>query len=397
MIINSITDIDFYKLSVAQLVYHRFANVDVEYTFQCRNAEETNFYDTISLNDLLNHFEDLKSLFLTRGEKKYLQSLGYFEEGFLRWLQDFRFDPSQLHFEKDPTGKKPWILRAKGSWLSVILFETIILSIVNEVYFKKLISNGLPDGSREQDILAGGSIILRQKIEKLKNYPNLKLVEFGTRRRFSGEWQEFVVRELNNAGVIVGTSNVHLARKYNIPVKGSVGHEAFMGVQSLYPMQDSQKAIFDLWLDKYCGKLGICLTDTFGDEKFLKDFSFKHAKAYDGVRHDSGDPYKYTDMIIKMYKNCGIDPLLKFILFSDGLDVDKAIALHEYCKGKIGCSFGIGTNLTNDFDGLTPLSIVMKVTKSNGQPVAKLSANPEKASCEDSLYLEYVKHAIKEY
>lgn len=390
MIINSILQTDLYKLTVAQIVYHRYSNVNVEYTFQCRNAEETDFYKTIRPTDLLEEFYKLKDLFLTQEEKKYLQSLGYFEEDFLRWLQDFRFDPSQLVFENDPSGKVPWKLRAKGSWLSVILFETIVLSIVNEIYFRKQTFH-----TPLNIVYETGNEKLKQKIDLLKKNP-IKLIEFGTRRRFSGEWQEHVIKVLKNNDCIFGTSNVYFAKLLGIKEIGSWGHEFPMSLQGLYPPHHSQREAFKAWLREYKGIWGTCLTDTFGDEKFLKDFSFELAKGYDGVRHDSGDPYKYTDMIIKMYEKFGINPMHKYILFSDGLDIPKAIAINDYCRDKIQCSFGIGTNLTNDV-GFKPLSIVMKVTKSHGQPVAKLSANPEKSSCEDPLYLEYLKHVIKNY
>ena len=389
MIIKSILDLDLYKLTVAQMVYDRFSNVEIEYTFKCRNAEATDFYNIIRPSDLLEEFNKLKILKLTNEEKKYLQSLGYFSDSFIRWLQDFRFNPSRLVFEKNDDESEPWKLRAKGSWLSVILFETIVLSIVNEIYGEKSFKYRTPF-----EIHYGAEKII-EKIKYLKEN-QINLIEFRTRRIFSAEWQEYIFSMLNSNNLISGTSNVNLARKYDSTPIGTMGHEIFMGVQSLYPIQNSQKEIFEQWLNQYKGKLAICLTDTFGDEKFLKDFSFDLAKGYDGVRHDSGCPFEYTDMIVKMYRDFNIDPMFKKIVFSDGLNIRKAIEIEKYCRGKIEPIFGIGTDLTNDV-GIKVPSIVMKVTKSNDQPVAKLSADSGKASCEDPLYLKYLIHAIENY
>jgi nicotinate phosphoribosyltransferase len=393
MIIKSILDLDLYKLTVMQIAFHRFSNTNVEYKFTCRNEEEVRLGEHIDFTNLHNEIHALGSLKLTPEEREYLLSLGYFKRDFVDFLSNH-----QLHPLRDLTWKlssKGLELAAKGSWLQVILYETMILSIVNELYFNAR-KGGFPNVAT--DMVSR----LVNKIKPLKNMIQngdpLQIIEFGTRRRASLFWQRKVLLSLSAhvPECLVGTSNVHLAMRYGLTPVGTFGHEFPMTLQGLYPPQHSQSEAFKVWLDEYQGLFGIALTDTFGDAKFLQDWTLGMAKAYDGVRHDSGDPFEFGEMIIKMYEGFGIDPKTKKIVFSDGLDIPMAIQIANRFRGKIMVSFGIGTNLTND--GPVPVpQIVMKVTESNGQPVAKLSANPAKACCTDPQYLAYLKHAIDNY
>ncbi len=181
-----------------------------------------------------------------------------------------------------------------------------------------------------------------------------------------------------------------------IPVKGTFGHEFTMGMQGLSRIQDSQKEAFKLWASHWKGKLAIALDDTLGEAKFLRDFDKELMAAYDGLRHDSGDPVKWSESRINMFERAGFDMKTKTLFYSDGLTISKAIALDEKFGNKAKTGFGIGTHLSND--SFTPVpQVVMKIIECNGQPVAKLSNNPDKASCTDPKYLEYVKHVAENY
>jgi len=184
---------------------------------------------------------------------------------------------------------------------------------------------------------------------------------------------------------LTGTSNVYFAKKYGLKPIGTVGHEWIMGTSALVGLRYANRFAFENWVEVYKGDLGIALTDTFGSEAFFKDMDLKLSKIYDGFRHDSGDPLTFVDRVIEHYRKMGIDPMKKVIVFSDALDAEAAIRLKKYCQGKINCSFGIGTSLTNNYDFFRespPLNMVIKLHSVNGIPVVKLSDSPEKETGE---------------
>jgi nicotinate phosphoribosyltransferase len=190
----------------------------------------------------------------------------------------------------------------------------------------------------------------------------------------------------------VGTSNVWLAKKHGLAPIGTMAHEFLQAGQATGGwLPDSQKRMLQAWTDEYRGDLGIALTDVIGIDAFLKDFDLYFAKLYDGLRHDSGDPYWWADKVIAHYENLGIDPKTKSLVFSDGLDFNKCAELHETYKNITNVSFGIGTNLTNDFNDVVAPKIVIKMIECNGQPVAKISDSPGKGMCEDSDYVDHLK------
>ncbi len=403
-IISSLLDLDLYKLTVHQIAFNRFGNIEAEYEFTCRNKDKVDLLKYVPEEELREQiFSFLPNLQLTPEEYNYLQGQGFYNETYLQYLLNFRFIPSkQIKIVRD-TVFKTYRITAKGPWAAIILYETMILSIVNEIFEKNYSEHH--QGAVKVDKI--GFDNLEKKLEllieynlecKKKGVPVPQIIEFGTRRRYSRSWQEEVLNRLivwvpEN---LVGTSNVHLARDRGIKAIGTFGHEFPMAMQGIVPVQHSQRYAFKTWLTEYRGQWGVALSDTLGDAKFSKDFSFELAKGYDGVRHDSGDPFAYGEKIIKMYEGYKINPSTKRIVFSDGLDFETMIALHKHFVGRIQISFGIGTNLTNDC-GNPVLHIVMKIVRSNGQDVCKLSANPEKASCKNKLYLDYVKMAIRQY
>lgn len=408
--INSLLDLDLYKLTVQQIVFHRFSNVETEYTFKCRDVKQGGInlgahvlFKYVTINDVREAVSELNNLKLTQEEYKYLKTLGYFQKGYLRFLQNFRFN-----VDRDIilwTKGNEWGLKAQGPWTYVILYETLILSIVNELFaYKWMEFNQIDSKTITQcgiDNLSAKTSNLNHYLQSTKDHPfPLKIVEFGTRRRFSAWWQSEIIKNLcyNNFSqeVLAGTSNIHFSRQYKLKVVGTIPHELPMVMQSQIPVHKSTKYTYKLWLDEYKGELAICLPDTLGHEKFWNDFDLDLARRYQGVRHDSGCAYKFARNVIDMYLKYNISPKTKRIVFSDGLNVNKAIDIHKNFGEQIQCSFGIGTNLTNDV-GLPTPQIVMKVTRADGQPVAKLSENKGKASCEDAKYVDYLKHAIKNY
>ncbi|MFA4978218.1 MAG: nicotinate phosphoribosyltransferase, partial [Sphingobacterium sp.] len=231
------------------------------------------------------------------------------------------------------------------------------------------------------------------KIEKYKKL-NITIADFGTRRRHSYEVHDMVVRTLKQYGekTFIGTSNVHLAMKYETKPIGTHAHEWFMFHAAKYGYKMANLLGLEHWSDVYRGDLGIALSDTYTTEVFFQQFDKKLTKLFDGVRHDSGDPLEFTDKVIAHYKKNGINPLSKTIIFSDGLDYEKVERIASYCEGKILHSFGVGTNFTNDV-GLKPMNIVIKMTDALPEddqwtPVIKLSDEPMKhTGDEDSIYI----------
>jgi nicotinate phosphoribosyltransferase len=277
-----------------------------------------------------------------------------------------------------------------GPLFAIMMFEIYLLEIVNEVYFRmKYNYDVLVNSAREK---------LDAKIEAFQNGTyTFKFAEFGCRRRLSREWEDEVVRRLATETTnMVGTSNIYLAKKYNLTPIGTYAHEyvqMYQGIDSIPLAYTNHYALQD-WYDEYKGDNGTALTDTLGTDLFLLDFDRSMANNFTGVRHDSGDPYEWGDKIIAHYEKYGIDPKTKTLLFSDGLNFDKAQALFDHFKDRSKVSFGIGTFVSNDTCEKA-LNIVIKLQYVNGRPVAKLSDNPGKAMCQDEDYIKYLRNAVE--
>jgi nicotinate phosphoribosyltransferase len=294
----------------------------------------------------------------------------------------------------------------QGPWLHAILFEVPVLAIVNEVYFRNI--QKLPD-------FALGRARLDNKIALLRGpgLEELKIADYGTRRRFSRAWHEEVLRVLATrlgtarspggaagvAGQFAGTSNVLFAWKLGLTPLGTMAHEYLQACQALGPrLRDSQVFAFESWAKEYRGDLGIALSDVYGMSAFLRDFDMYFCKLFDGARHDSGDPFAWGERLIDHYGKNRVDPKTKTLIFSDSLTVPRTIELYQQFRGRCQLAFGIGTNLTNDLGdppAHMPLQIVIKMTRCNGQPVAKLSDNPTKNMCEDEKYLAYLRQVFE--
>jgi nicotinate phosphoribosyltransferase len=271
---------------------------------------------------------------------------------YLDFLEGFHFDPEEVNIGLDGENL---LIAATGPWFRTILWEVPILAIVSEVYFKHL-KGKVKTFPQRADEAQGKAAIFREN--------GVVFSEFGTRRRYSKEnqwllhqaWQDRM-----NHYTLVGSSNVAVAFDFDIKPIGTQAHEWFMFMGAKYGYRYANEMALKHWVEVFQGSLGIALTDTYGIDNFLNAFNMFYAKLFDGVRHDSGDPYLFADKIFAHYNKLGINPASKTIVFSDNLDVERACRLKHYCDGKIQCSFGIGTNLTNDV-GVKPLNIVIKMT-----------------------------------
>lgn len=345
--VNSIVDTDLYKLTVSYAYSKLFPEAEGTFTFCDRN-------DTVYNNSFIEllqlEFANLSMIRMTKEELSWCtNNIRFIPRFYWEWLNQFRFEYDKIKFWLDQANHLN--IQVTDKLYKVTLYETPILAIVSELSNKWL--NNKPNNP---------ILKLEEKV-KLSNQKRLIFSEFGMRRRFSYNIQDQVCAYLKeHALYCTGTSNVHFAMKYNMKPIGTHPHEWFMFHGAEFGYKRANYLALENWVNVYDGDLGIALSDTYTTEAFLKNFSRKHAKLFDGVRHDSGDPYKFTLDVIKRYKELGIDPMAKTIVFSNALDFSTFDEINEYCKGRIRCVAGIGTNLTNDC-GHKPSNIVMKLSR----------------------------------
>ena len=397
MIITSLLDTDLYKFTMMQVVLHQFPGAQVEYRFKCRNAG-VNLAPHVP--EIREEIRSLCSLHFQESELAYLRSLRFVKSDFVDFLGLFRLNVKYITVTPLANGEIDIVI--VGPWLHTILFEIPVLAIVNEVYFRNT--------QRVPDFLEGRQR-LDVKISQLRGegLAELKIADYGTRRRFSRAWHEEVMRVLcarlgtqhspgggNGApGQLAGTSNVLFAMKLGLTPLGTMAHEYLQASQALGPrLRDSQTFAFESWAREYRGDLGIALSDVYGMSAFLRDYDLYFCKLFDGARHDSGDPFEWGERMLDHYIRNRVDPHTKTLIFSDGLTVPRTIALYQQFRGRCQLAFGIGTNLTNDL-GYEALQIVIKMVRCNGQPVAKLSDTPSKNMCEDEKYLAYLRQVFE--
>lgn len=384
-IITSLLNQDLYKITMAQVVWKNFPAAMVEYTYKCRNGVEIKPH----LDTIKAEIKTLCSLRFTQAELNYLSAIRYIDPAFIFFLRHF-----QLLEECVEINKETCEIRICGPWLHTIFFEVFLLAIISETIYRNTLSK-----TQIRTLWRGGDERLTAKIETLKNFTGLpfRLIEMGTRRRFSDEWQEHLLQRLITEvpTYLFGTSNVAFAMKYGIKPIGTMAHEYLQAFQAFVRLGDSQKVALETWAQFYRGDLGIALTDVICMDAFLRDFDRYYAKLFDGIRHDSGDPFIWGEKAIAHYKTLEIEPRTKALVFSDGLDIPKALKLCQHFEPRIKTSFGIGTNLTCDFPGVTPVNHVLKMTRCNDRPVAKLSDSPGKSMCKDESYLTYLKEVFQ--
>jgi len=378
MIIKSLLETDLYKYTMGQVALHQFSNTQVEYEFKCRNSADWQPHHLKRIKDEVAHYCSLSH---TKDELDYLRSIRFFKDSYIDFLKLYRPDPEHFNIRLEDGELK---INIKGPWFITVYYEVPLLAIVNEVYFEDY----RPDEK-------AGYTALDNKLDLNNKHP-FKFVDFGTRRRFSRDWHRKVVEYLKkHCANFVGTSNVAWAMEFGLKPIGTMAHEFFQIGQGLpnVTLAHSQRHMLQCWSNEYRGDLGIALTDIIGIDAFLRDFDLYFAKLYDGVRHDSGDPFEWGERMIAHYAKNRVDPHTKTLIFSDQLSFPLAIEIARRFHGRARTAFGIGTNLTNDL-GYEPLNIVIKMTECNGQPVAKVSDSPGKTVSKDARYLAYLRQVF---
>jgi nicotinate phosphoribosyltransferase len=383
MIIRSLLDTDLYKFTMMQAVLHRHPAAQVMYRFRCRTPgiDLAPYVDEIRAE-----IEALCRLRFSDDELAWFRGLRYIKSDFVDFLRLFHLDTRYVRLAAVPGASAGIELEIEGPWLHTILFEVPLLAIVNEVWFRHQPPADEQEGLRR----------LHAKIERLQPLPACTVSDFGTRRRYSHDWHARVLPVLRDGlgERFAGTSNVHFARVHDMTPHGTMAHEFLQAFQALGPrLVDSQKAALEAWVHEYRGDLGVALSDVVGLYAFLRDFDLYFCKLFDGVRHDSGDPFDWGERVIAHFERHRIDPRQRTLVFSDSLDADLVLRLYERFGARSRLAFGIGTNLTNDL-GPRPISIVIKMVRCNGQPVAKISDSPGKGMSDDPGYLAYLRQVF---
>lgn len=384
-ILQTLLDTDAYKLHMQQAVFHRYQDVSVAAEFRCRGDDLLGVYaDAIRQQvNLMQH------LALSDEEFVWLESLPFFTADYLAWLRTFRYDPTQVEIINN---KGHLDIRLTGPWREVIMWEVPLLAVISEVVHQHRSPGVTPQmalSHLESKLLEFNELTADLDLRAFR------LMDFGTRRRFSREVQEAIVGRLQQEPWFIGTSNYDLARRLNLTPMGTQAHEWFQAHQQISPtLANSQRAALQAWLDEYPDQLGIALTDCITMDAFLRDFGPAFAAQYQGLRHDSGDPFEWGEKAIAHYEALGINPMTKVLVFSDNLDLPKAIELYRHFSSRINLSFGIGTRLTCDIPQVKPLNIVIKLVECNGKPVAKLSDSPGKTICHDKAFVRALRKAF---
>lgn len=390
-IINSLLETDMYKFSMGQTIFHQFTSYKTTWTFKCRN-KDVHFTDEM-VEEIKEQVQAFCQLRFTEEELEYLDNITWIKGTYVDFLR--LWQPRYEEFTITTDAPCGLAIDAAGTWLNTSMYEIPVLAIVNEVYFRM---------AYDYDVLLKQfKRRLDEKVRLLEEdtYRLSDFSEFGLRRRLSAEAQEMAVKaiaevELPADSHFIGTSNVYLAKKFNLKPVGTMAHEWIMctgqGNHKHNPAYSNWYAL-DAWVKEYGILNGIALTDTITTDCFLRDFQLTYATLFSGVRHDSGDPYEWGDKMIDHYNSLGINPRTKTLLFSDSLDFERATALYDYFKDKAKVAFGIGTFISNDTDE-EALNIVMKTTKCNGMDVAKISDVAGKGMCKNPDYVDYLNRCI---
>lgn len=390
-IINSLLETDMYKFSMGQTIFHQFTSYKTTWTFKCRN-KDVHFTDEM-VEEIKEQVQAFCQLRFTEEELEYLDNITWIKGTYVDFLR--LWQPRYEEFTITTDAPCGLAIDAAGTWLNTSMYEIPVLAIVNEVYFRMAYDYNV--------LLKQFKRRLDEKVRLLKEdtYRLSDFSEFGLRRRLSAEAQEMAVKaiaevELPADSHFIGTSNVYLAKKFNLKPVGTMAHEWIMctgqGNHKHNPAYSNWYAL-DAWVKEYGILNGIALTDTITTDCFLRDFQLTYATLFSGVRHDSGDPYEWGDKMIAHYNSLGINPRTKTLLFSDSLDFERATALYDYFKDKAKVAFGIGTFISNDTDE-EALNIVMKTTKCNGMDVAKISDVAGKGMCKNPDYVDYLNRCI---
>ncbi|MCT8999593.1 nicotinate phosphoribosyltransferase [Chelativorans intermedius] len=401
-IIRSLLDTDFYKLLMLQMIRGLYPDVNVTFSLTNRN-KAVRLADEIDLGELREQLDHARTIRFTKKEMIWLAGNTFygrkqiFQPDFLAWLADFRLPEYELRRHNGQ-----FELHFHGSWMETTMWEIPALAIINELRSRAAMRSL---GPFALDVLyARAKAKVWEKVERLKRYPDIRISDFGTRRRHSFLWQRWCVEALKEGigDAFTGTSNVLLAMDTDLEALGTNAHELPMVLAALAKDDEALKAapyrVLEDWQSHYGGNLLIVLPDTFGTESFLRSAPDWVAD-WTGFRPDSAPPIEGGERILSWWKERGRDPREKLLIFSDALDVDTIERTYNHFKGRVRMAFGWGTNLTNDFEdcapreiaGLKAISTVCKVSEANGRPAVKLSDNPEKATGEPAEIERYMR------
>ena len=340
---------DLYKLTMGQAAFRLYDGVDAHYRFIDRGGTE---FPSGFADELRRRVNWLPNVAMSARERAFLEQIGsprpFLRPAYIDWLYGYRYNPGEVEITQDG-GRVD--IDVRGPWYRTIRWEVKLMAMLVELYNEMKGREPVGDWVER----AG------EKARRLRE-AGAKFADFGTRRAFNGAVHEMVLRELQAAAgdCLVGTSNLHLAMLLSLVPIGTKAHEWFKAHACMFGVRDATNRALKAWSDEFGANLGIALTDTFTTEVFLRNFGPFFAKLYDGVRHDSGDPMAFADRIIGHYESLRIDPTTKTIVFSDGLDVDKALRILDHCRDRIRVAFGIGTHFTNDV-GHPAMNIVIKL------------------------------------
>lgn len=393
-IITSLLEIDLYKLSMGQAIYHQFPSYKTTWTFKCRNADVHFTHEMVEeIRAQIRAYCDLR---FTGEELAYIDNITWMKGSYVDFLRLWR--PNFDDFIIEENAECGLSIETYGTWLNTSMYEIPTLAIVNEVYFRMQYCY--------DDLLRDFKARLENKFEMLKSgkWYIGPFSEFGLRRRLSAEAQELAVEAfshlndtMHSASRFIGTSNVYLAKKFGLTPVGTMAHEWIMcvgqGNHKHNPAYSNWYAL-DAWVREYGVLNGTALTDTITTDCFLRDFQLTYATLFSGVRHDSGDPIEWGEKMIAHYQKLGIDAGTKTLLFSDSLDFERADRIFRHFNKRAKVAFGIGTYLSND-TSVPALNIVMKITRCNGQDVAKISDTSGKEMCKNPEYVDYLTRSIE--
>ena len=387
-IVRSLIDTDFYKLLMCQSVLRNRADTTVTFSLINR-SKHIRLAELVDEGELREQLDHIRSLSLSRGESTWLRGNTFygkrqmFTPEFMGWFEALRLPA--YHLEKRDG---QYELTFEGSWPEVMMWEIPALAVLMELRGRAVLQHM---GKFELQVLYARAMTkLWEKIERLRAIPDLRLADFGTRRRHSFLWQDWCVQAMIEGlgEKFVGTSNCRIAMRRDIEAIGTNAHELPMVYSALTKtdadLREAPYRVLEDWHEEHDGNLRIILPDTYGTDGFLSGAPDWLA-GWTGIRIDSGDPAAGAEKAIAWWKSRGEDPTTKLVIFSDGLDVDKIIELSAQFRGRVRVSFGWGTLMTNDFtglapdDSLAPFSLVCKAISANGRPTVKLSDNTEKA------------------
>ena len=412
-IVRSRLEPDFYKFTMGQLIWRKYRDVETTFSFRNRTSQ-ARLGEVVDVGELREQLDHARSLMHTNSELHYLRGTNeyqqrMFDEEYLEFLRGLRLPDYEIE-RRDGDLR----LEFTGRWAEVTYWETIALSIVNEIYSRTLLRSR---SKFEQEVIfAEGTRRLRDKIAVLRGRPEIVFSDFGTRRRFSGAWQHYIVEtltaELNGGssqGQFLGTSNTYAAMMAGVVPMGTAAHELPMVIAGIADRGDAdpawlrraQRQVIDDWWEQYDWGLSIFLPDTFGTDFFFDVVTGDDLRRWKGFRWDSGDLFDFGERVIRAYDAAGIDSKDKMLVASDALDLPVILAAHERFNGRLRMSYGWGTGLTNDLlDNVTidgrwygPMSLVVKPTRANGRGLVKLSDNPAKAVGESADVERYKRAA----